>query len=78
MLYTFLVLLVSLGWTFGTALVVLSLISSCIPRTWVWSEVRHAKTQVMLAGVGIVLGVTGIFLGIVAVFGWRAIQAGGA
>ncbi len=75
-MYTLLTVLVSFGWTFGAALAVLGWISPRIPRSWAWSEIRHAKRQVMLAGVGMVLGATGIFLGIVIVFMWRAFQAG--
>lgn len=67
-MYTLLTVLVSLGWTFGAALIVRSLISPRIPRSWAWSEVRHAKRGVLLTGVEMVLGATGIFLGIVMVF----------
>lgn len=75
-MYGFLTVLVSIGWTFGAALVVLALISPRIPRTWAWSEIRHARRRVMLAGVGMVLGATAIFLGIFIVFAWRALQTG--
>jgi hypothetical protein len=62
-MYTLLTVLVSLGWTFGVALIGLSLISSRIPRSWAWSEARHAKRQVMIAGVGMMIGASEIFLG---------------
>ncbi len=75
-MYNVLMLIVSFGWTFGLALMVLGLISPRIPRTWAWSEVRHARRKVTLAGVGILFGATGIFLGVVMVFAWQAIRAG--
>ncbi len=74
-MYNVLMLIVSFGWMFGIALVVLSLISPRIPRTWAWSEIRHSRRKVTLAGVGIVLGATGIFLGVILVFAWQAIRA---
>jgi len=75
-MYTLLTVLVSLGWTFGVALIGLSLISSRIPRSWAWSEARHAKRQVMIVGVAMVVAASGIYLGIFIVFAWRAILAG--
>ena len=76
-MYNALMLTVSFGWTFGLALVLLGLISPRIPRTWAWSEVRHSRRKVTLAGVGIVLGATGIFIGVVMVFAWQAIRTRG-
>ncbi len=67
-LYTLLTGLVSLGWTFGAALTLLSLISSRIPRSWSWSEIRHSKRLVMIVGVAMVVDATGILLGIFVVF----------
>ena len=75
-MYTLLTILVSFGWTFGAALAVLALISPQIPRSWAWSEARHAKRQVMIVGVAMVVGASGIFLGIFIVFAWRALLAG--
>jgi hypothetical protein len=76
-MYKILMLLVSFGWVFGAALVVLVLISPRIPRTWAWGEVRHSRRGVTLTGVGMLLGATGVFLGVVIVFAWEAIRAGG-
>lgn len=70
-MYAIIATLVSLGWTFGAAFVILALISPRIPGSWAWSEVRHAKRRVMMAGVGTMLRTTGVCLRIVMVFAWK-------
>ncbi len=70
-MYVILATLVSLGWTFGAAFVILAVVSPRIPRSWAWSEVRHDKRRVMMAGVGTMLRTTDVFLRIVMVFAWK-------
>ncbi len=60
----FATLFVVCGWTLGTGLLLLSLAAPRIPRSWVWSGVRHIRGHLLVAGLVLVLVATVVFVSV--------------